>query len=79
MGKKQPYQQCHGNNFQPKSMAYYLILLLVVKFPQKLLYCNGPLPFNGQLDADIVSAVTNADIVIATTVMHCDWVEAFQR
>jgi hypothetical protein len=30
-------------------------------------------------DADLVSAVTNADIVTATTVMHCDWVEAFQR
>jgi hypothetical protein len=30
-------------------------------------------------DADLVSAVTNADIVTATTDMHCDWVEAFQR
>jgi hypothetical protein len=30
-------------------------------------------------DADLVSAVTNADIVTATTVMHCDWVEAFHR
>jgi hypothetical protein len=36
----------------------------------KEIYCNGPLPFNGQL---------NADIVTATTVMHCDWVEVFQR
>jgi hypothetical protein len=42
-------------------------------------YCNGPLPSNGQLGTDIVSAVTNADIVTATTDMHCDWVEAFQR
>jgi hypothetical protein len=30
-------------------------------------------------DADIVSAVTDADIVTEATVMHCDWVEAFQR
>jgi hypothetical protein len=30
-------------------------------------------------DADLVSAVTNADIVTATTDMHCDWVEALQR
>jgi hypothetical protein len=30
-------------------------------------------------DADLVSAVTNADIVTATTDMHCEWVEAFQR
>jgi hypothetical protein len=30
-------------------------------------------------DADLVSAVTNADIVTATTDMHRDWVEAFQR
>jgi hypothetical protein len=44
-----------------------------------LIYCNGPLPFNGQLATDIVSVVTNADIVTATTVMHCDWVEAFHR
>jgi hypothetical protein len=43
------------------------------------IYCNGPLSSNGQLVTDIVSAVTNADIVTATTDMHCDWVEAFQR
>jgi hypothetical protein len=30
-------------------------------------------------DADIVSAVTDADIITAATVVHCDWVEAFQR
>jgi hypothetical protein len=30
-------------------------------------------------DADLVSAVTNADIVTATTDMHGEWVEAFQR
>jgi hypothetical protein len=33
-------------------------------------YCNGPLPLNGQLVTDIVSAAT---------AMHCDWVEAFHR
>jgi hypothetical protein len=42
-------------------------------------YCNGPLPFNGQLVTDIVTAVTNSSVVTAATVMHCDWVEAFYR
>jgi hypothetical protein len=42
-------------------------------------YCNGPLPFNGQLVTDIIFAVTDADIVSVATAMHCDWVEAFHR
>jgi hypothetical protein len=42
-------------------------------------YCNEPLPLNGQLVTDVISAVTDADIVSAATAMHCDWVEAFHR
>jgi ABC-type enterochelin transport system permease subunit len=66
----------------------YSILTVFFLHTRSDMYCNGPLPFNGQLvtdivsvvtDADIVSAVTDADIVTAATVMHCDWVEAFQR
>jgi hypothetical protein len=42
-------------------------------------YCNGSLPSNGQLVTDIVSTVTDANIVSAATAMHCDWIEAFHR
>jgi hypothetical protein len=57
----------------------FVVELLVLSMFVEATYCNGPLPFNGELVTDFVSAVTDADIVTAATVMHCDWVEAFQR
>jgi hypothetical protein len=65
--------QTYNSNFQQQKK------LKASLNPLHLKYCNGPLPLNGQLVTDIVSAVTDADIVPAATAMHCDWVEAFHR
>jgi hypothetical protein len=50
-------------------MYYILINFNILQF-NNLTYCNGPLPLNGRLVTDVISAAT---------AMHCDWVEAFHR
>jgi hypothetical protein len=57
----------------------YVTRVCVLRYVTPSSYCNGPLPFNGQLVTDIVSAATDADVVSAATVMYYDWIEAFPQ